>query len=154
MQVIEKFVVNRDNLKYIYGETLMGTFGDIQYRIFHNAMNEEMKSVDDFNVTYGTNPMITLYDAMEHIDSDIIEIPNEEINLLLNNVKTLKERFKIGNRYNPSLWGYKQTLLSSIDIYNKLLDQNRNNIFEDYDYERDYNRIMDNDIEDLLERIR
>lgn len=151
MQVVEKFVINKNDLKYIYVETLMGSFATVQYRIYHNLNTCEIKSVDDFNVTYGVDEEITLFEAVKNIDNDIIEILDDKTNLLLDNVKILKEKLKNSNKWNPSLWGYKETFLSSLDIYNELIDQRK---IEQEDYERDYNRLKGNDIEDILERIR
>lgn len=152
MQVVEKFIINRDNLKYMYVEVLLGNFGNKQFHVFHNIENKEIKSPEDFSITYGNNEYLPLGQAINNMDNDVVEITDKKTLILINNLKLLKEKFKDTNKWNPSLWGYRETLLSSIDDYNNILDQREKS--EEYDYEREYDRLAENDIDDLLERIR
>ena len=152
MQVVEKFIINRDNMQYMYVEALLGNFGNKQFHVFHNTKNYEIKSPEDFSVTYGNNEYLPLYAAINNMDNDVVEVYDRNALILLNNLKLLKEKFKNSNKWNPSLWGYRETLLSSIDSYNNILDKREK--IEEYDYEREYDRLTENDIDDLLERIR
>lgn len=152
MQVVQKFIINRNNLRNIYVEKLIGGFNNTQYYIYHNINSFEVLSVDDFINIYGNDEKYSLYDAMNNIEIDLLINNDGQIETLLDNIKLLENKFKDSNEYNPSLWGYRETLLSSIDSYNNLLE--KRDVIEEHDYEKDLLRLEGNDIEDLLERIR
>ncbi len=151
MQVVEKFVLNRKDLKYIYVERTEGNFNHVQYNVYHNIKNCQKLSDDDFYLTYGNDEIISLIEYVKAVQDDII-FENAEPNIikkLLVELKKVETRIKMFKKSNPSLWGYKATLLSCIDLFNKVLEKNPREK-DEYDYQIDINRLEDNDIDDAL----
>lgn len=151
MQVIQKFIVNRNNLRNIYIEKLVGNFNNIQYYVYHNMNSYEVLSPDDFLNIYGNDERLTLFEIVDKIEIDLLTNNDKNVIQILENLKILKNKFKNSN-VNPSLWGYRETFLSTIDNYNYILENRE--VEEEHDYEKDLLRLQGNDIEDLMERIR
>lgn len=157
MQVVEKAIINRNNMYYLYVEKLLGNFSNIQYRVYYNLKDWEHFSIDDFYSTYGDDEQITLYEFTSDAETDILTTNEYQDSYcsLISDLEILNKNLKSGNKRNPSLWGYKATFLTTMDNYNNAILNKKYNVNdEEHDYEKDIKRLSDEDLEDILLRIR
>lgn len=151
MQVVEKFVINRKDLKYIYVERTEGNFNHNQYNVYHNMKNCQKLSDNDFYLTFGDDEVLTLMEYIKGVQDDILfeNVNKNIISKLLIELKKVEMRIKPFNKNNPSLWGYKATFLSCIELFNKVIEENPREK-DEYDYQTDIDRLEDNNIDDVL----
>lgn len=132
---MKKFVINRNDKQYIYAEFFPDK-GNSEYYIYQNE-NAYLMNADLFYSTYGMDKKITIMSYIKNVKSDIYinRTTDPRVKEILINLKKLEEKLKNKPLDNPSLWGYKSTLLKTINIYNEVLDKDEiieNNSYEDY----------------------
>lgn len=154
MQVIEKFVIDRNNLRYIYTEKLIGNFHNVSYHIYTNADDYVSLTSDEFYSIYGEDYKASIKEFVKYSMGDILCSKDNisDTPLLIRDLRLLEKHF---NKYNtnPSLWGYRDTLLKSIDKYNYVVE-NRAMLEDEYNYADDLKKLDDDNLDLILERVR
>lgn len=145
MQVVEVFITNRNNLKYMFVEKLHGNFDIIQYRVFYNKNHFQVLSADDYDSIYGNDKQYNIMDFIDFIKTDLVcNADNDRrIPRMLDELDKTQTWMKRLNRINPSLYGYRDAILSSIDIYNDIFSQRPKE--EEHDYGDDLVKLRSYD---------
>lgn len=168
MKIKKKFVISRDKKNYIYVEKYVKNssldFEKIKYLVFLDEMTREVLSPNDFSLIYCNDDKYSIKNFIIMAENELLDPyefwnDNEVINkkkYILQQFNEVKKsftgKFRKESELNPSLWGCKNAFLLGIHEYNKLaLKRNNEN---DLDYEREFDRLNDEDIEDILERVR
>lgn len=135
MSSISKFVINRNDMEYLYTEKER-FFDGIHFFVYDDINPTEYLS-DAFYETFGTDSKISVLKALSKIENDIIthNVEVNNIDSLLSDIGVLKSKVFIKDYYNPLLGQDKSKVVNTILLYNKLLDNKV--IDDDYDYESD-----------------
>ena len=133
---ISKFVINRNNIEFLYTEKIQFIDG-IRFLVYEDKEPTEYYP-DTFYDTYGTDPKLSVHRTISLIESDLVthNIESDNMASLLELISSLKNRIGTKNYRNPSLGQDKISVLESIILYNKLLDQ-KHSYEEEHDYLND-----------------
>lgn len=137
MKVIEKFIIDRDEEEYFYGEKIIGSFNNIIYRIYYTNDNFDSLNAFEYSEIYGNYYTYTVAEFVSFAAYDLLGY-NE--NNLLRNFRLLSHRFNAQNN-NPNIKKYKSILIKSIYYYDNLIKDKSE--IEDYvfDYEKDMEKL-------------
>lgn len=155
MQTVEKFVINRNDLQYIYVEKNINLFNDVKYLLYQDGMVREVLSEDSFSITYGNDLKYSIKSFVDFIEGDVLVYGyiNETSDIIkdLKIVKNVISNKRNDNIFNPSLIGCKATFVKVIDKINDLIISRSN---YEIDHQQEYDRLHEEDLEDVLIRIR
>ncbi len=155
MQTVEKFVINRNDLQYIYVEKNINLFNDVKYLLYQDGMVREVLNEDSFSITYGNDLKCSIKSFVDFIEGDVLVYgyTNETSDIIkdLKIVKNVISNKRNDNIFNPSLIGCKATFVKVIDKINDLIISRSN---YEIDHQQEYDRLHEEDLEDVLIRIR
>lgn len=155
MQTVEKFVLNRNDLQYIYVEKNINLFNDVKYLLYQDGMVREVLNEDSFSITYGNDLKCSIKSFVDFIEGDVLVYGyTNETSDIINDLKIVKNVIstkKNDNIFNPSLIGCKATFVNVIDKINDLIISRSN---YEIDHQKEYDRLHEEDLEDVLIRIR
>ena len=155
MQTVEKFVINRNDLQYIYVEKNINLFNDVKYLLYQDGMVREVLNEDSFSITYGNDLKCSIKSFVDFIEGDVLVYgyTNETSDIIkdLKIVKNVISNKRNDNIFNPSLIGCKATCVKVIDKINDLIISRSN---YEIDHQQEYDRLHEEDLEDVLIRIR
>ena len=151
MSSISKFVINRNNIEYLYTEKEQ-FFDGIHFFVYEG--NEPTEYYPDaFYDTFGSDLKLSVFSIISLIESDLVthNIDTKNISSLLSTINSLKNRISSKDYRNPSLGQDKLNVIGAISLYNKLLSKKK--IVEEHDYENDLiilNKYFGSNEEDSL----
>lgn len=138
MKIIEKFIIDKDDEEYFYGEKIIGEVSNIIYRIYYTYTEFDSLNTFEFSEIYGNYLRTTVSEFISFATYDLIGY-NE--NKLLNNFRNLKRKYmKIS--YNPRIDKDKKTLITCIYYYDELIKDKALIENFSYDYEKDMEKLL------------
>lgn len=120
MNAITKFVINRDDLEYIYTEKITTNYG-IRFIVYQNG-TIKVYHPDPFYATYGSDPKLNVYHATSNMAKKLLtsSLDTDLKREIYNKLNNILQNFDTKNIKNPNLGSSKRTLLSLYDKYNKI----------------------------------
>ncbi len=145
MSVVRKFIINRNDFKYIYAEEHFIEDGIYEYHVFdENGLH--IQNMDYFNWLYGSDKKITLEYFLSYVLTEMrtTYINDANIPSIYESAYEIHKKIEGKNISNPSMWGYSHTLLDLLNKYNdfhikKIASAKK--FLEDINYEDEYQRI-------------
>ena len=135
MSSISKFVINRNDMEYLYTEK--ERFFDGIHFFVYDDINPTEYLPDSFYETFGIDSKISVLKALSKIENDIIthNVETSNIDSMISDIDILKRKVALKDYSNPLLGQDKFNVINTILLYNKLLGNKV--IDDDYDYESD-----------------
>lgn len=149
MKVISKFIINRNNLMYIYVEKVLINNEPIYY--VYSEDGKEILPSYHFQSIFGNDKKISIYDFLILMQTTITgnSIDIEENDVLYKKINKLLKEIKNMDRKNPLLGNYSYNVCKLLDIYNNLIcvfletnDKNFSLSDCEIDYEEEYQRLI------------
>ncbi len=147
MSTISKFIVNRNDLNYIYVEKRLISDNPIYY-VYCNAKSYILPP-EHFQNIYATDKKMSIGDFLIQVQTDVIGLTGADDFALIyaTSNKILKE-ISGKNKKNPSLGNFTYSLCNLLDKYNEFVYEESkrkasNPCFADpLDYEAEYCRLI------------
>lgn len=148
MNTISKFIINRNNLCYIYAEKRLVNNESVYY-IYCDSNSYNLPS-HHFHSIFGNDKKISIEDFLISAETNVVsyDLDNARFAMLYSKINKLLKEVKGKNKKNPSLWGYSYEFCNLLDEYNSFiyeLIKKNGNVFACDDiinYEEEYQRLI------------
>lgn len=142
MNIISKFIVNRNNLCYIYVEKHL-TNNVPTYHVYYDSKSFILTS-DIFHSIYGNDKKIAIEDFLILVETSIVE---EKYDYLYHKANKLLNEISGKNRKNPLLLGYTYEFCNLLDVFNDYIfnltkEGNILKLDDEINYEEEYQRLI------------
>lgn len=139
MGCIKKFVINRNDLEYLYTEKHR-TFLGVEFLVY-NGKNLNVYSPDEFYLIFGSDLKISIYNVISLIENKLLisQTGDYEEQVIGDCLNRVKYRLNNKNYINPNMGNAKISLLRALNLFNKRLTIN--NYDNDFDYEDEFARL-------------
>ena len=151
MSTIKKMIINRNDLEFIYAEKQKDMLGNISYLVYHQECRPFVYSTETFHSIYGEDKKYPLITFISSVEDRLLELDidnDKKLSYILKGFYEVNQKIKDKNYINPSLWGYKNTFITSLNLFNTLITIENNNQYLSnvYNYEEEYQRLMKKEI--------
>ena len=143
MSCIKKFIINRNDLEYLYTEKHR-TFLGIEFFVY-DGKNVEIYSPDAFYSIFGSDSKISIAHAISLIENKLLitQTGDDEEQVIISCLNQVKTKISNKSYTNPNIINIKMSLLRAIYLFNKRLTLNYD---DEVDYEEQFKKVYaDND---------
>lgn len=135
MSSISKFVINRNNLEYLYTEKIQ-SFDGLQFWVY-NGLEPIVYYPDAFYATYGNDAKLSIANAAISMEKQLImqSMKSDSVRYIYMVLNEIKSKINGKDYYNPNLGKSKISFLEALKAYNQFLVTSDDEMMIDYEEE-------------------